>query len=81
MPDSPGGGFQLDFDAGCETISLTQGEYLQKANELSESAVTGVVLRIGSPYFDELTKAGFDVADKAGAAGGTFGTLVGIKRA
>ena len=29
----------------------------------------------------ELTKAGFDVADKAGAAGGTFGTLVGIKRA
>ncbi len=49
----------LSMQTGCETISLTQGEYLQKANELSESAVTGVVLRIGSPYFDELTKAGF----------------------
>jgi len=29
----------------------------------------------------ELAKAGFDVADKAGAGAGTFGTVVGVKRA
>jgi len=49
----------LSMQKGCETMSLTHGEYLQKANELSAPAVNNLVARIGLHYSDELTKSGF----------------------
>ncbi len=41
-----------------EMLSLPNGEYLQNAKGLSESASKNLVLRCGQKYFDKLTTTG-----------------------
>ena len=41
-----------------KTFSLPNGEYLQNAKGLSESASKNLVLRCGQKYFDKLTTTG-----------------------